>query len=458
MPPVLGSHFLFGVILLCFCAVQFVSADYNIDDSNYSILKFSNNPSGPVWGPFGSDTGEELSIKLPNGTMLDVQASWAYNNTYTYAACETTDNCQVEFPFTGSGVTIYVLQAGPQGMSANITIDGGSPMTNTLAAPPAPNWYISNVKLFDVQSLPSGDHTLTMTVLTWDGIWSGMMLDYVTVNQTLVNPPATSSSSSATTSTSTSTSSQPTTSSSPTTSSPLPSSTSISASGPDIGSVDINTTSTTSNLAAHSASGSPVSSSGSHVNVAVVAGSAAGGGVAAIAAVGALLYFCRRRRSQAYHSSETLLEPKLAPASRGPAGYPATIANTDFPSPVLSAAPLSAERPDVIYQDSTHYDHANLTPSLRSASMSDASRSHYSVLSGPNLTDGEVDFVHGLYNSNVPAPVVARVLERMVANRDASGSYEAGDSAPVVKERAYSRPPTYRASTDSSQMVIMREG
>lgn len=58
-----------------------VRADYTIDDSNYSILKFSENPSGPVWGPFGSDTGEVLEIRLPNGTMQTVDATPCYDGT-----------------------------------------------------------------------------------------------------------------------------------------------------------------------------------------------------------------------------------------------------------------------------------------------------------------------------------------------------------------------------------------
>jgi hypothetical protein len=58
-----------------------VCADYTIDDSDYSTLKFSENPSGPVWGPFGSDTGEVLEIRLPNGTMQTVDATQCYDGT-----------------------------------------------------------------------------------------------------------------------------------------------------------------------------------------------------------------------------------------------------------------------------------------------------------------------------------------------------------------------------------------
>lgn len=74
----LKSHLLFVATLLYPALVQ---ADYTIDDSNYSTLKFSENPSGPVWGPFGSDTGEVLEIRLPNGTMQTVDATQCYDGT-----------------------------------------------------------------------------------------------------------------------------------------------------------------------------------------------------------------------------------------------------------------------------------------------------------------------------------------------------------------------------------------
>ena len=58
-----------------------VCADYTIDDSDYSTLKFSENPAGPVWGPFGSDTGEVLEIRLSNGTMQAVDATQCFDGT-----------------------------------------------------------------------------------------------------------------------------------------------------------------------------------------------------------------------------------------------------------------------------------------------------------------------------------------------------------------------------------------
>jgi hypothetical protein len=95
-------------------------------------------------------------------------------------------------------------------MSASLSIDSGSATTSTLDAPPAPQYNIPQVTLFSVQNLVSGTHTALMTVLTWNGGISGMMLDYIDVNQAVVAAPtsnpaqSTSSTPSATTATPTS--------------------------------------------------------------------------------------------------------------------------------------------------------------------------------------------------------------------------------------------------------------
>ena len=71
-------HLFLFVVSLSWALVR---ADYTIDDSDYSTLKFSENPAGPVWGPFGSDTGEVLEIRLPNGTMQVVDATQCFDGT-----------------------------------------------------------------------------------------------------------------------------------------------------------------------------------------------------------------------------------------------------------------------------------------------------------------------------------------------------------------------------------------
>ena len=99
----------------------------------------------------------------------------------------------------GSGITVYVLQAGPQGISASFSIDSGTATTATLGAPPGPQYYTPQVVLFNIQNIPSGTHTAVMTVLDWNGGFSGMMLDYFDINQAEVAGPTASSGPSPTT-------------------------------------------------------------------------------------------------------------------------------------------------------------------------------------------------------------------------------------------------------------------
>jgi hypothetical protein len=87
----------------------------------------------------------------------------------------------------GSGATVYGVQAGDQGITLNVTVDGGPPQSSVLEPIRTPTARY-NATLFNVQSLASGVHNMTMTVLNNSGIFSGMMLDYVYVNQTFVAP------------------------------------------------------------------------------------------------------------------------------------------------------------------------------------------------------------------------------------------------------------------------------
>ena len=114
----------------------------------------------------------------------------------------------------GSGITIYVLQAGAQGINASLTIDGGAPKYNVLPAPPGQYFYIPNVTLFSMQGIATGNHTATMTVQNWDNIFSGMMFDYAVINETIVSATTTTTTSS-TPSTLASTTSNPTATTAP---------------------------------------------------------------------------------------------------------------------------------------------------------------------------------------------------------------------------------------------------
>lgn len=449
---------------------------YTIDDSNYSVLKFSENPAGPVWGPFGSDTGEQLSIRLPNGTMMAINSAQCYDGTYTYAACSTSDNCAVQFSFTGSGITIYVLQAGPQGMSASLSIDSGSATTATLAAPPSPQYNIPHVVLFSVQNLVSGTHTAVMTVLDWQGGFSGMMLDYIDVNEAVVA----GSSSATPSSTPTPTSSQTSTSASSLSQSSTSHSTqsSLSTLSPSVASSFINQTSLSSAPTATSstASGggndpsSQLLSSSKKNNVATIAGGATAGAVGLLALCGLALFCFRRRRSRATSGNITpLLDER--PASRFLGGSVAdpfardptltsdlsfsTVAATDMARSSLrdveatipSGGGPSSGRLPLLAQDSTGQGSAIVVdreqtpmrtlptipvlsttpttwPNEKASSSRDAGQESEQGQSGdlPVLTDEQADFVTSLYQNNVPVAVVARVLERMLANPNPQGA------------------------------------
>lgn len=133
--------------------------------------------------------------------------------------CGTNDNCFVQIPFTGaqssciatilpslsiigSGITMYVFNAGASGMTASFSVDGGTAVSNTIQTPPPPTYQVSNVSLYDIQGLSSGNHTMNMTILDWNGSATSMKFDYAYVNESFVPPPATVTSSVTGTSTS----------------------------------------------------------------------------------------------------------------------------------------------------------------------------------------------------------------------------------------------------------------
>jgi hypothetical protein len=88
----------------------------------------------------------------------------------------------------GSGATVYVIQAGEQGINVSTKVDGGPSKISVLDRVPPPSQRFK-VPLYDVQSLTSGSHALTMTILDWEGIFSGMMLDFILINAAVVAGP-----------------------------------------------------------------------------------------------------------------------------------------------------------------------------------------------------------------------------------------------------------------------------
>ncbi|KAI6129052.1 hypothetical protein EV401DRAFT_1928965 [Pisolithus croceorrhizus] len=382
--------------------VPSVWADYYIDDTN-TTLTYSSGPNA-AWGPFAAG-GETLQLLLPNGTYQTIDPFVCYNHTYRYAACFSTDSCILEMPFTGSGITVFVYQAGPVGINASISIDGGRNETNVLSAPPAPNYEVANVSMFSVQELETGSHTLWMTVNDLFGSCSGMMFDYAYVNETFVSAAEASAATA--------------------------------------------TTSSTSSLPSSSTRG---------VNVGAIVGGVLGGVALIMAGVIATLFLRRRRRSDRVDLvSEGEVQPfdphvlYDPPVSQVQTAYNADAGPNSFANhttPLLSTStPLTPNRRQHLAETSADSTSLPLTspgaPLSQDTSSSSSGRDRKAQLVLPNpssrrsppddsrvvesstqellpsLTDEQADFITGLYNNNIPAPVVARVVQRMLVDRQA---------------------------------------
>lgn len=111
---------------------------------------------------------------------------------HRYVLYEDLNNVNT-YPSLGSGATVYALQAGAQGINVSVTVDNGPPSINVLSPISGPPYERGKNTLFDVQDLNSSAHSLTLNVLEWSGTFSGMMLDYVDVNETAADPAAVSS-------------------------------------------------------------------------------------------------------------------------------------------------------------------------------------------------------------------------------------------------------------------------
>ena len=85
----------------------------------------------------------------------------------------------------GSGITLYAAH-DHDNINVNITLDGNSSTVTTKAIPPDPSQKESyNVAIYDIQSLPFGDHNVTVRNLPWavDGT-NQLWFDYAIVNDT----------------------------------------------------------------------------------------------------------------------------------------------------------------------------------------------------------------------------------------------------------------------------------
>ncbi|KAF8558510.1 hypothetical protein OG21DRAFT_1504252 [Imleria badia] len=398
-----------GGLLFPFALISTVWADYYIDDTN-TTLTYSSGPKA-AWAPYAVGA-ETLELLLPNGTYQVIDAFVCWNHTYRYAACFDTDTCLLTVPFTGSGITVYVYQAGPVGINASITIDNAHAQTNVLNAPPAPNYENTNVSMFNVQQLQSGPHTLSLLINDLSGSYSGMMFDYAYVNESLV------------------------------------------------------TTTTTTTTATSTSTPTPTgSSSVSHSDIGAIVGGVIA--VVSLIVVGVLAFlWIRRRRGHRPEMMINLHSDYASPPLTPRAGYDTpntagmydpytgstnnTARNHLAPSrttEVSSFTPLVPNRlasSDVRRTPSSPGSGGQdiLTPFIATSSTSNSSNKTRLGVSNdtdtanvapqtghsptdsrqdtsPLLTDEQADFVNSLHLNNVPAAAIARVMERMLADRHA---------------------------------------
>jgi len=342
-----------------------------------------------------------------------------YAQTMTLATCNATQQCQISIPFNGSGITIRgVLVPYPGAPNFTVSLDGKVAPAPTLLpslAEAAPPTY--NATLYDIQSLPITSHALTITIVPWQNATTTLSFDYAYVNVTTPSPTLSSAPTSAPTTTETS-----------------------------------------------------VTSQRSHA----VVGAAVGGSLAGLAIVAtiffALVYFRRKRRAMLATGAEPNYRPfNTSKASlRTPRPF---IAYSPVPSSPNTTTPLHPSSKNFglghnLHPESLSSSDPSILPmsqttiadsGLRSSNMTspesstkdpnpsaDMPSSPHASSSANELSNEQVDFIHTLYSHNIPAPAIARVMERMIEGQEVgapddftSGLSHASTSATIAP------PPTY---------------
>jgi hypothetical protein len=330
----------------------------------------------------------------------------------------------------GSGVTLerWIITSIPIPLNATVTIDGIARLPIVVPdGSPA-------VRVYNLQSLNYGPHTMTVTLVSYDGEASHFRLDSVSVSEAQTSspppPPLTPSTSTAF----------------PTTSVP-PAPPGQPASkwvlvlllfGPLL-------TSNQSNR--------------------VVIGAAVGGSVGGIAVVAVALWLLFRARSRkgsfsgpsspSHHSMligpresshplvapmrptavampTTIMTPRAMPASPVADGLTSNGTAASFPAttPWLAAAQISHQQSPAQYPD----PHTMATPPASARSASPSIRQN-----GQHLSDDQVDFVAGLYHAGMSPTDVVRIVDSM-AREGAPSPSGAGSS---VGGGQTANPPAY---------------
>lgn len=114
------------------------------------------------------------------------------------AIAKASDAYEVQIPFTGSGITLYILQPPFDPVNASIILDGdASSITTTTLFSDAE--MSVNVSLYNVQSLPYGTHAANVSLLDYNRPGadkrSCLYFDFAAVNDTSLPTSTTSPSS-----------------------------------------------------------------------------------------------------------------------------------------------------------------------------------------------------------------------------------------------------------------------
>jgi len=153
------------VLCLClyflpfFASFTLTRADYIMDDTNSSITYLPSKPLPGCWSVSGP--GHYYNIGLLNGTTANIDYAQVYNQTVTLSICNSSIDCQIIIPFTGSGTTIHAVQLD---VSINYTIfldDIQQTLPESFPAISDTN-FAYNVTLYDNSSLPFAYHNLVL--------------------------------------------------------------------------------------------------------------------------------------------------------------------------------------------------------------------------------------------------------------------------------------------------------
>ncbi|KAI6164205.1 hypothetical protein EDD17DRAFT_379997 [Pisolithus thermaeus] len=170
-----------------------VAAEFYIDNANLSVVYYSMGNA--AWTQYSTQLGT-ITLNV-NNQSIPVDAGMCYDESYSLAACMTADECQAQIPFAGTGITIYVMNAGFQGVNASLSVDGAYSVNGTIPPPTPPSYQTPRVSLLAIQSLAYAYHVATLSILDWDAGDTSLYFDYAQVEdsniQTTTSQPSTPS-------------------------------------------------------------------------------------------------------------------------------------------------------------------------------------------------------------------------------------------------------------------------